>query len=76
MIMESQISTLKEDLEREQKKWRTAQDNYERQVPFLPLRSRLYVIYLLMKIFVGLTFDTFVSLCQWSYIKLVVARNY
>lgn len=50
VVMESQISTLKEDLEREQKKWRTAQDNYERQVPILPLRSRLVyslsVIYL------------------------------
>ncbi|XP_042060222.1 nuclear-pore anchor-like [Salvia splendens] len=32
VVMESQISTLKEDLESEHKKWRTAQDNYERQV--------------------------------------------
>lgn len=32
MVMESQISSMKEDLEREHKKWRTAQDNYERQV--------------------------------------------
>ncbi|KAL8470223.1 hypothetical protein ACS0TY_032908 [Phlomoides rotata] len=30
--MESEISALKEDLDREHKKWRTAQDNYERQV--------------------------------------------
>lgn len=39
MVMESQISSMKEDLEREHKKWRTAQDNYERQVPLLPLGS-------------------------------------
>ncbi|XP_042066040.1 nuclear-pore anchor-like isoform X2 [Salvia splendens] len=32
VVMESQISTLKEDLESEHKKWRIAQDNYERQV--------------------------------------------
>ncbi|KAH6764476.1 hypothetical protein C2S51_015725 [Perilla frutescens var. frutescens] len=32
VVMESQISSLKEELESEHKKWRTAQDNYERQV--------------------------------------------
>lgn len=32
--MEIQISYLKEDLEREQQKWRTAQANYERQVRY------------------------------------------
>ncbi|KAL7103174.1 hypothetical protein ACP275_08G163600 [Erythranthe tilingii] len=32
VLMESQISALKEDLEREHQRWRAAQDNYERQV--------------------------------------------
>ncbi|KAI3466289.1 hypothetical protein Pfo_022951 [Paulownia fortunei] len=32
VVMESQISALKDDLEREHQRWRTAQDNYERQV--------------------------------------------
>ncbi|KAL1566884.1 nuclear-pore anchor-like isoform X1 [Salvia divinorum] len=32
VVIESQISALKEELESEHKKWRTAQDNYERQV--------------------------------------------
>lgn len=32
--MEIQISYLKEDLERQQQKWRTAQANYERQVRY------------------------------------------
>ncbi|XP_057795095.1 nuclear-pore anchor [Salvia miltiorrhiza] len=32
VVMQSEISALKEDLETEHKKWRTAQDNYERQV--------------------------------------------
>ncbi|KAL8046095.1 hypothetical protein ABFX02_08G156700 [Erythranthe guttata] len=32
VLMESQISALKEDLEREHQRWRAAQNNYERQV--------------------------------------------
>ncbi|KAK6133125.1 hypothetical protein DH2020_033164 [Rehmannia glutinosa] len=32
VVMESQISALKDDLEREHQRWRTAQNNYERQV--------------------------------------------
>ncbi|KAL0321008.1 UNVERIFIED_CONTAM: Nuclear-pore anchor [Sesamum radiatum] len=32
VVMESRISALKEDLEREHQRWRSAQDNYERQV--------------------------------------------
>lgn len=31
-VLESQISAMKEDLEKEHQRWRTAQDNYERQV--------------------------------------------
>ncbi|KAL6538558.1 hypothetical protein OROGR_012546 [Orobanche gracilis] len=32
VVLESRISALKDDLEREHQRWRTAQDNYERQV--------------------------------------------
>ncbi|GFP92237.1 nuclear-pore anchor [Phtheirospermum japonicum] len=32
VVLESQISALKDDLEREHQRWRTAQDNYERQI--------------------------------------------
>ncbi|KAK4484958.1 hypothetical protein RD792_007563 [Penstemon davidsonii] len=32
VVMETQISALKEDLEKEHQRWRAAQDNYERQV--------------------------------------------
>ncbi|KAK4386790.1 Nuclear-pore anchor [Sesamum angolense] len=32
VVMESRISALKDDLEREHQRWRSAQDNYERQV--------------------------------------------
>lgn len=32
--MEVQVSALKEDLEKEHQRWRTAQTNYERQVAF------------------------------------------
>ncbi|XP_051134756.1 nuclear-pore anchor isoform X2 [Andrographis paniculata] len=32
VVLESRISALKEDLEREHQRWRNAQDNYERQV--------------------------------------------
>lgn len=31
-MLEIQVSSLKDDLDQEHKRWRTAQDNYERQV--------------------------------------------
>ncbi|KAG6387543.1 hypothetical protein SASPL_152735 [Salvia splendens] len=45
VVMESQISALKEELELEHKKWRTAQDNYERQAPSMPLYSLLVLTF-------------------------------
>jgi len=35
VALESQISALKEDLEKEHERWRAAQANYERQVDLL-----------------------------------------
>lgn len=37
----TQLSLLKEDLEREHKRWRTAQDNYERQVLYSSIHKTL-----------------------------------
>lgn len=50
--MESEISALKEDLDREHKKWRTAQDNYERQVILQFFFSPLFFWFVLYDLFV------------------------